>query len=564
MKTFCIHTLGCKVNQYESEQLAALLRSRGLVETSAPQAELRIINTCSVTVQAASQSRQSVRRITRLPVLLDRPAMAPRHQVDGPAPAAGLGEHPSADNSAGRPPAAPSPLDPLQQAGLPRMGLIRPRIVVTGCWASSDEKAASALEGVDAVLTHQHDVAGELDRLLSLWRSADTETGSASAGHNFRASESPPGPMDNGWMMKAWTAAGNRTTENKAEIARNVNAIPRPHYRNNARHSSQTGANTLPLLGDHQTGRQRAFLKVQDGCDAHCTYCIIPRLRPVLFSKPLDDAVLEARRLVDSGHVEIVLTGIFLGAYGHPTALRRRQQGGAGIYLAQLVHALCSRVPGLRRLRLSSLEPGDLTDELLEALRAHPQVMPHFHLPLQSGSDLLLRRMNRQYARGDFLRMLDRVNQAFHRPALTTDVIVGFPGETDAEFQQTMDVVQAARFIHVHAFPYSPRPGTAAARWTNDFVPGSLVKLRMDRLRRQADDQSFAFRCDFAGREVEVIVEHDQPQAPFRHGRSERYFPVYFESATANPGDAVRVRIDRVTPARTFGTALDPRSENLK
>ena len=542
MKTFCVQTLGCKVNQYESEQIASLLRSRGLTEVPLDRAELRIINTCSVTVQAASQSRQSARRMIRLPVLWDCPAMAPRDRfdTDRPAPAAGLGEHPSEEAHAGTSPqSSPS-------------AALRPRVVVTGCWATSDEREARAL-GVDAVLTHRHDVADELDRLLTLWRTADAETGAASAGYNFRAFESPPGSMNaNGWMNKAGTAAGKRTGENKAEIHGFVNEISSRRYENAARNFSLTGTHALPLLGEHQSGRQRAFLKIQDGCDAHCTYCIIPRLRPVLFSKPIGDAVQEARRLVAAGHVEIVLTGIFLGAYGHETALRRRQDFTKPRALASLVHHLCTDVPGLRRLRLSSLEPGDLTDELLDALRSHPQVVPHFHLPLQSGSDQILRRMNRQYRRDDFLRMIEQVNRAFDRPALTTDIIVGFPGESDAEFRRTLEVVSAARFIHIHAFPFSPRPGTAAARWTRDFVRGPVVNERINVLRQRADEQSLAFRRHFIGREVEVIVERDS--AHLRHGRCERYFPVHFESADAHPGDVVRVRIDRFTPTRTFGT----------
>src|SRR5205814_1267966 len=146
----------------------------------------------------------------------------------------------------------------------------------------------------------------------------------------------------------------------------------------------------------------------------------IPQLRPRLWSKPIDEAVAEARRLVAAGHVEVVLTGIFLGAYAQPTALRRRQTVGPDRALGGLVDALCTSVRGLRRLRLSSMEPGDLTPELLAVLKSHPQVVPHFHLPLQSGSDKILRRMNRQYARDDFLRMVDRLNAAFDRPAITT------------------------------------------------------------------------------------------------------------------------------------------------
>jgi threonylcarbamoyladenosine tRNA methylthiotransferase MtaB len=229
---------------------------------------------------------------------------------------------------------------------------------------------------------------------------------------------------------------------------------------------------SLPQLDARQTGHQRAFLKVQDGCDAHCTYCIIPNLRPRLWSRPVDDAVDEARRLVDAGHVELVLTGIFLGAYAQPTALHRRQTPDARRGLGRLIEALCTRVPGLRRLRLSSMEPGDITDDLLAVLRSHEQVVPHFHLPLQSGSDAILRRMNRQYGRDDFLRMVRRLTDAFDRPAITTDIIVGFPGETDDEFAATLDVVDRVRFIHTHAFSYSPRPGTAAARWARDFAAG--------------------------------------------------------------------------------------------
>jgi threonylcarbamoyladenosine tRNA methylthiotransferase MtaB len=318
------------------------------------------------------------------------------------------------------------------------------------------------------------------------------------------------------------------------------------------------------MLGQRQTGHQRAFLKVQDGCDAHCTYCIIPQLRPALWSKPVADAVSEAQRLVAAGHVELVLTGIFLGAYGQPTALRRRQTGGAAEPLGQLIQALCERVPGLGRLRLSSLEPGDLTDDLSDVLKRYPQVVPHFHLPLQSGSDRLLRRMNRQYCRADFLEMVDRVRQAFDRPAITTDIIVGFPGETDEEFERTTEVVDAVRFVHVHAFSYSPRPNTAAARRTGEHVRGPVVNQRIHHLRELTEANSLAFRTAFVGQAVEVLVERPsgeesdaQPLAGHQHGRCERHFAVHFQGAALMPGTLARLRIDRVTPTHTFGTLLE-------
>jgi threonylcarbamoyladenosine tRNA methylthiotransferase MtaB len=264
--------------------------------------------------------------------------------------------------------------------------------------------------------------------------------------------------------------------------------------------------------------------------------------------------------MVAAGHVEIVLTGIFLGAYGQPTALRRRQSDRGPGPLGELVGALCARVPGLRRLRLSSLEPGDMTDGLLAVLREHRQVVPHFHLPLQSGSETLLRRMNRQYGRDDFVRMIDRVRTTFDRPALTTDIIVGFPGETDAEFERTLEVVDHAGFVHVHAFPFSPRPGTAAARWGKQFVPGPVVNERMDILRDSSIVHGHEFRRQFVGETVEVLVEDDANDAGpgARHGRCERYFDVRFDAPDARPGDFVRVRVDAATEAVTFGTCLGP------
>jgi len=573
MKTFHVHTLGCKVNHYESEQVATLLRSLGLVEADASHADLRVVNTCSVTGEAAAKSRQATRRLVRLPVLADGRAVS------------GITQSPCGS-------AVPDP-------AIPR----RPRVVVVGCWATSDRTAAAQLPGVDAVLTHHDDVAADLRRLLDLWlgdndhcvRRTGDEGEDGDYGHTSRPQrrerhapadspiepvgpsfegplvEPPPERLRNdGWINGAGLPARTRTAESKAELAEKVNlqicapsveggpGIPRGR---NKIFPAAAGTTRLPILGQRQTGRQRAFVKVQDGCDAHCTYCIIPRLRPAPWSKPPNDVVEEAVRLVAAGHVEIVLTGVFLSAYGHATALRRRRGvGKSSEPLADLVTELCTRVPGLRRLRLSSLEPGDLTDRLLAVLRDHGQVVPHFHLPLQSGSDFVLRRMNRQYTRDDFLRMIDRVHGAFDRPALTTDVIVGFPGETDEGFERTVEVVDRAGFIHVHAFPFSPRPGTAAARWTGRFVRGPVVNDRVALLQRRADEHGFAFRRRFVGEVVEVLVERDDGPRDdsnrISHGRCERYFDVHFDAPAVRPGDFVRVRVDAATPRRTHGTCL--------
>jgi MiaB/RimO family radical SAM methylthiotransferase len=529
MRTFYISTLGCKVNHYETEQIASLLRSRGLIQVQQPDAaDLRLVNTCSVTIQAASKSRQAVRQLLRQP----------------------LGQHSSS---------------PAQGTEDPSRRSRGQRVIVAGCWATSDPGEAAQMPGVSAVLGHRDNLAEQLDHLLTLWQNEDQKPPKKTPNTDTTA-DSPPSPEplgNDGSMIEAGTLARQRTAHSKAQILRYVKENPAHKHgvTEFLRSAAPVGAATLPQLNSRQDGHQRAFLKIQDGCDAHCTYCIIPSLRPVLWSRLVGEVVAEACRLVEAGHIELVLTGIFLGAYGQLTALRRRQQTPSGQPLSRLIEALCTQVSGLRRLRLSSLESGDLSDALLATLRAHPQVVPHFHLPLQSGSDVLLRRMNRQYSRGEFLAMVDRLREAFDRPALTTDIIVGFPGETDKEFQQTLEVVDQAGFIHIHAFSFSPRPGTAAARWTGDFIHGPIVNERIDTLRQRAVEHSLAFRRQFVGKTVEVMVERpnaegrsDAQRLSLQHGRCERYFPVYFEFPRQLIGQCVRVRIDRVTAQRTFGT----------
>ena len=525
LKTFSIQTLGCKVNQYESEQVATFLHSRGLTQVPTDQAaDLRVVNTCSVTTEAATKSRRIVRRTTRLPVLQSHHS-----------PLAGLA-----------------------------MTTQSTKTIVMGCWATSDRTEAARLPGVDAVLTHTDDVARSLDELLREWSEpanfdrGDNPASQSSSRHSTFARESD---RNDGWMIQS---AGTPGALPVAHIDDDHNN--KPHASAHVKQKSEnrvSGTRSLPLLNDRDSGHQRAFLKVQDGCDAHCTYCIIPQLRPTLWSKSIDDCVREARDLVAAGHHEIVLTGIFLGAYGQSTALRRRQTAPAAP-IGRLIEALCDRVPALRRLRLSSLEPGDLTDELLDVLRSHGQVVPHFHLPLQSGSDRILRRMNRQYVREDFLRMLDRVQRAYDRPAITTDIIAGFPGETDDDFAATLDLVDRARFIHVHAFPFSPRPRTAAARWGDDFVEPPVARQRIEKLQAHARAHSFDFRKSFVGETVELIVERSHTRDTIQHGRCPRYFDVQFSHAEPLCGRIVRVRIDRVTTTRTHGSLIDIEPETFR
>ncbi len=454
MKTFSVSILGCRVNHYEADQIARLLKSRGLSQVSAPQGDIRVIHTCSVTSAAAKGSRQTVRKATQLKVLGQSDSEQP-FQVD-----------------------------------------VKPnsRVIVTGCWATSDRETAQKLPGVDAVVTQHENLESRLTELLNSWHK--------------------PSPV-----------------------------------------------NRLSILGQSnqpaEPAHQRAFLKIQDGCDAHCTYCIIPQLRPNLWSKSTEETVAEARSLVEAGHKEIVLTGIFLGAFGQTTALRRHQDKSTSKPIADLIRALCTQVPNLNRLRLSSLEPGDLDLHLLNELKKHQQIVPHFHLPLQSGSDVVLRKMNRQYNRTQFLEMSQMLRESYDRPAITTDIIVGFPHETEEEFEQTVDVVNQVKFIHTHAFSYSQRPKTAAARWTKQFVHSSVANQRIHTLNDLAKQHSLEFRRSFIGEIVNVIVERESdPASLIRHGRCERYFDVSFESRDVRTGDLVKVRIDQVDAENTHGSRV--------
>lgn len=314
---------------------------------------------------------------------------------------------------------------------------------------------------------------------------------------------------------------------------------------------------SLPLLRDTPptrcTGHVRAELKIQDGCDAHCTFCIIPTLRPTVRSKPVSEIVAEARLLVEAGHVELVLTGIFIGAFGHETALRRKQVNRWASPLADLLDAV-AQVPGLERLRLSSMEPGDVDEPLLDVMVTHASVIvPHLHLPLQSGSDAVLRRMNRQYDTAAYRAMLEQVHAALTSddglpPALTTDIICGFPGESEADMQATVDLVQEAGLLHMHVFPYSPRPGTAAARWARDAVPGGVVRARVRRLidlETRPGGLRETFQQRLLGREMRVILEQRDDSRPGRWlGRCDHYARVSVRcgasAVAAACGDLVR------------------------
>jgi len=277
-------------------------------------------------------------------------------------------------------------------------------------------------------------------------------------------------------------------------------------------------------------GRVRAFLKVQEGCDAGCAYCILPMVRGRPRSRPLADAVAEAERLAAAGFREIVLTGIHLGLYGRDL--------GDGTDLAALVGAV-AETPGLERLRLSSVEAGELTPQLLDAMR-HPAVCPHLHLPLQSGDAQVLRAMRRPYSPAQFEAAVEFARLMLERPAITTDVMVGFPGETEEQFERTLDFCRRVRFGRMHVFPFSARHGTVAAAMPGQLAP-AVIARRAARLRRLAAELAAGWAEGFVGTSVRVLFEREARPGVLV-GYTDRYVRLSAPGPASLVGRAARVR----------------------
>lgn len=243
-------------------------------------------------------------------------------------------------------------------------------------------------------------------------------------------------------------------------------------------------------------GHTRAYVKIQDGCNQFCSYCIIPYARGRVRSRREENILEEVSGLVKSGYQEIVLTGIHISSYGIDRD---------GAELLQLLEKL-NAIEGLKRIRLGSLEPGIITEEFAERLSELSGICPHFHLSLQSGCDETLHRMNRHYTTGEYLKKVEILRKYFDRPAITTDVIVGFPGETEAEFALTEAFLEKVRFYEMHIFKYSKRQGTRAAAM-KDQVPDQVKNERSGRLLQLEQRMSQAYRQDFVGEKAEVLYE---------------------------------------------------------
>jgi threonylcarbamoyladenosine tRNA methylthiotransferase MtaB len=270
-----------------------------------------------------------------------------------------------------------------------------------------------------------------------------------------------------------------------------------------AEHGVTVRPRGISRFDDHQ----RAFVKVQDGCLLNCSFCIIPTVRPVLRSRSPEEIVEEVQRLSAAGHREMVLTGIHLGHYGLDRCKDRPKAQWTRLW--HLLDRLAA-LPGDFRIRLSSLEAAEARDDLVRAIAGHPRICPHLHLCLQSGSDRVLAAMKRRYRSAGFLERIRRIRAVLDAPALTTDIIVGFPGESDDDFEATCRVAREVGFCRIHVFSYSPRAGTLAATLRDDVAP-QVKAERRQRLHEIERDSARAYHHSLLGRVLDVLVESPSP-----------------------------------------------------
>lgn len=416
-------TLGCKVNQYETESMEGLFKTYGYELVSfSEEADVYVINTCSVTQLGEKKSRQLIRRAHRM--------------------------NPQAI------------------------------VAVTGCYAQAEAETIRAMEGVGVVIGTR-----ERGRIVELVEEV----------------------MASG---QAQNVVGNIMEADTFED------IPLTQW---------------PL-------RTRAFLKIQEGCTNFCTYCIIPYTRGPLRSRPVDSIREEARRLAEGGFHEIVLTGIHLGAYGRDLT--------EDIDLADAAKAVLESGQ-VKRLRIGSLESIEVSPKLLDLLKKDDRICHHLHLPLQAGHDTVLKAMNRHYTAAEFKELLAHLLAEVPDLAITTDIIVGFPGETDEIFEETLAYVESLPLAGMHVFPYSRRKGTPAASYPNQ-VEESVKKERAHRMGQLAEKKARSYAETWLGKDVEILVE--RCSGGRIEGLSPQYIRIYAEGR-AEEGTFLTVCPQKVTEA---------------
>ncbi|WP_110926916.1 tRNA (N(6)-L-threonylcarbamoyladenosine(37)-C(2))-methylthiotransferase MtaB [Bacillus massiliglaciei] len=421
MATVAFHTLGCKVNHYETEAIWQLFKNDGYERVEYEStADVYVINTCTVTNTGDKKSRQVIRRAIR--------------------------QNPDAV------------------------------IAVTGCYAQTSPAEIMAIPGVDIVV-------GTQDRVKMLEYI-----------EQFKEERQPINGVGN--IMK------NRVYE---EL-------------------------DVPAFTD----RTRASLKIQEGCNNFCTFCIIPWARGLMRSRDPEEVIRQAQQLVDAGYKEIVLTGIHTGGYGEDMK---------DYNLAMLLRDLEEKVAGLKRIRISSIEASQISDEVIEVLANSKKVVRHLHIPIQSGSDTVLKRMRRKYTMDFFADRLVKLKEALPGLAVTSDVIVGFPGETEEEFMDTYNFIKEHKFSELHVFPYSKRTGTPAARM-EDQIDEEVKNERVHRLISLSDQLAKEYASHFEGEVLEVIPEVELENGLFE-GYTDNYLKVHFPATEAMIGEIVKVKLTK-------------------
>ena len=282
------------------------------------------------------------------------------------------------------------------------------------------------------------------------------------------------------------------------------------------------------------TDNVRAYLKIEDGCDNFCSYCLIPLRRGKMRSRQKEYIIEEAKYLINEGYKEIVLTGIHVGGYG---------QDLEGTSFSDLVDELC-HLPGLNSLRISSIEESEIDDKLIALVTTNKVLAHHLHIPLQSGSDSVLQRMNRKYTSKEFISKLNELRKKLPDIALTTDVIVGFPGETEEEFLETMDTIKKCDFNMLHVFPFSAREGTKAFLMKDQVQP-NIKKERVKRLLDLSNQLWKQYTNKFIGKEMNVLIEKYDDAKHLASGHTSNYIDVEFNINDAKPGDIVSIKLQK-------------------
>jgi len=291
----------------------------------------------------------------------------------------------------------------------------------------------------------------------------------------------------------------------------------------------------------------RAFVKVQDGCNSFCTYCIIPYVRGRSRSRPISEIVKEVESLIANGFKEIVLTGINIGDFDGD-----QPEGTPPDRLADLVR-IVDQIPGIERLRISSIDPDEVDDDLLDAVVNGKHTSPSMHIVLQAGSNVILKRMNRKYTRQIFMETADRLRNAHPDFTFTTDIIVGFPGETDVDFEETLAVMREVKFAKVHMFPYSDRPRTKSALMPNK-VPHDIIKARKQEVLRLSEQCSYELRNQYVGRTMTILTENGDKSHPGKiAGHTDNFLMVWIPDENITPNQLVEVKLVANTPDGLIG-----------